>query len=355
MSLVKELQELITTDKLSGFTATPEGHHGGEKVQRLETVVRERFGVAHAVTFNSATSALHAACVAASELVGDPYFVTTPFSFTASASCVLMAGHDVHFVDIEDKTYCINTNLIPDEANVIIPVHLFGHPCDMTALLKRTREKGDFIIEDAAQAITAKFQGRYCGTLGDCGIFSFNQSKQVSCGEGGVLVTNRDDVAEIVKLVRNHGETVYPDKCVLGYNYRMTEVEAVIAYHRFLDTDSAIAKRRRGMYIMESFFGIQRTCGIDDHAAFVYPIRVENNHCVAREMTEMGFFLRAGYLTTPLHRLPIFEGDDCPVADRMWSKELIVTDIIRQEPEVIDRFTKTLQGVLSAEAIPAIA
>ncbi len=348
--LLEEIQELIKSDRLSGFTATPEGHHGGEKVQRLEQAVRDRFGVAHAIAFNSATSALHAACVAASRIRGRR-FAVTPFSFTASVSCVLMAGEPmlgkgIHFVDIEDKTYCMNPDLIPDEVDVIIPVHLFGHPADMDKIMA----KGKFVIEDAAQAIGAKYKGKWCGTIGDCGVFSFNQNKQISCGEGGVLITNNDDVAYITRLVRNHGEVVDDSRWnIVGYNYRMTEIEAIIAWYRLLELDNVIKQRQRGMAEIEWHFGKQRTCGIGEHGAYVYPIRVEDNKKVAEGMTKRGFPLRPGYLTKPLHKIPMYDGhSDCPVTDRLWSKEIIVTDIIKEPFNVIHKFCTELEDIIHA-------
>jgi perosamine synthetase len=253
-----------------------------------------------------------------------------------------MADQRPVFVDIEEKTYCMKPDLIPETVDVIIPVHLFGHPCDMDKIMS----KGKFVIEDAAQAITARYKGKYCGTIGDCGIFSFNQSKQVSCGEGGVLITNRDDVADIARLVRNHGEVI-DNGYTLGYNYRMTEIEATIAYYKFLDVDNIIRCRQVGMREMEQYFGKYRTCDINAHAAFVYPIRVHDNKRIAKEMTERGFFLRPGYLTLPLHRVPIYNGNFCPVADRMWADELIVTDIIRKDRNEIFRFAEALNEVLA--------
>ncbi len=336
-----EIASIIESNKLSGFTATDSGHHGGEKVQRLERVVKDRFEVAHAIAFNSATSALHAACEAARKLTMGNNWAVTPFSFTASASCVLMARQKATFVDIEDKTYCMNPELIPDNTDVVIPVHQFGHPADMDAIMNTDT----FVIEDAAQAIGAKYKGKWCGTIGDCGIFSFNQSKQISCGEGGILITNNDEVAEIACLVRNHGEVI-DFGYTLGYNYRMTEIEAIIAYYRFLELDEILSHRRLGILDLEAHFGKQRTCEIDDHGAYVYPIRVKNNKRVAEAMTAKGFPLRPGYLTRPLHRVPIYGGGDCPVADRMWSDEIIVTDIIKQPPEVVQQFCYEMEDVL---------
>ncbi len=347
LGIYEEIKELIESDKLSGFTATPEGHYGGEKVKRLESEAARKFGVSHAIAFNSATSALHAACEAAKNIVNkvDMKYAVTPFSFTASASCVLMVNRIPVFVDIEDKTYCMNPELIPDDVDVVIPVHLFGHPADMDTIMA----KGKFVIEDAAQAMGAKYKGKWCGTIGDCGVFSFNQNKQISCGEGGMLITNNEDVADIARLVRNHGEVIDPGMWTLGYNYRMTEIEATIAYYRFLKMDEILNHRRLGTLMVEGRFGKQRTCELEDHGAYVYPVRVKDNKKVAEAMTQKGFPLRAGYLTRPLHKVPIYGGGDCPVTDKMWSKELIVTDIIKQPFDDIQRFCYELEDVLHGD------
>jgi len=351
MSAISEIKELLKSDKLSGFTATPEGHHGGKYVRRLEDCVREYFNVDYCLVFNSATSALHASCIACG--IEGFEAICSPFSFSASSSCVKMAGGEVRYADIEDKTFCIN----PEEINVtrdtraIIPVHLCGNMADMDAIMEIADKHNLYVIEDAAQAIGATSKGRYAGTIGHCGVFSFNQSKQISCGEGGVLITNNKRIAVEASLVRNHGECVFPEFRTLGYNYRMTEIEAIIAYHRFKKIETVLEHRRKNAELLTSLLD-----GVDvstpfllpeiEHAWYTYPIKVKDNQYVAREMTRRGLPLRPGYITRPLNTLDIYDYQPCPVTERMWSNELIITDIIKQPKGIVMDFAENLRDLV---------
>jgi len=353
MSAISEIEELLESDKLSGFSATPEGHMGGEKVRRLEDAFKEYFNVDHAIAFNSATAALHAACEALR--VKNSEVICSPFSFSASSSCVLMAKGTVKYADIEDKTFCINPKEIEKQitryTKCIIPVHLCGNMADMDAIMDIAKFCKLHVIEDAAQALGASSKGRYAGTIGDCGIFSFNQSKQISCGEGGMLITNYSGLAHIVRLIRNHGECVYPEWKILGYNYRMTELEAVVAYHKFKRIETVLSHRRKMADILTELLegAVEAPFLLPEieHAWYTYPIKVKDNKYVSDEMTRRGYPLRQGYLTKPLHRLDIHDYQECPVTDRMWREELIVTDIIRHLPGVVRDFAKNLKDVLN--------
>jgi len=191
----EDVATIMESGILSGFRGTPEGHLGGVYVGQLESEFKAFFGVEHSVSFNSATSALHAACIACGIKRGDEV-ITTPYSFAASASCIKMVGATPVFADIEDDTFCIDpaeiVKKITPKTKAILPVHLMGHPADMDWIWPIAQSYGLKVIEDSSQALGATHWNRYTGTIGDCGVFSFNQSKPVSTGEGGMLVTNDD-------------------------------------------------------------------------------------------------------------------------------------------------------------------
>ncbi len=306
--IIKELTNLLYIDKLSGFRGDIGLTEGGRYVQRLEKSFREYFGVRHTIAYNSATSALHAAVVAC----GVKEAIVTPFSFSSSASCVLQAGKKPLFQDIDPKTYCMKPT-----KGTSIPVHLFGGCADLDKF-------EGIIIEDASQAIGSKYKGRYAGTIGDCGVFSFNQAKTISCGEGGMLITNNDEIAFKAKLVRNHGEVVSPENKIVGYNYRMTEMEAIIAFHRFKKLDQIIEQRQKNVLYFRELLGNIK--GVKpqwinpdvDYSWYVYSFEVEDNHEVAKKMTEHGIPLRGGYITSPLNMLPIYEYQPCPICVVIW-------------------------------------
>jgi perosamine synthetase len=260
---------------------------------------------------------------------------------------VEMAGGIPLFADIDPDTYCMDIATTgAAEGEVIIPVHLFGGMTEMDDIMAM----GVPVIEDASQAIGSKYKGRYAGTIGDCGIFSFNQSKTISCGEGGMLITNDDNIAHKAKLVRNHGEVVDPDAGIVGYNYRMTEIEAAIAYHRFQNLDRIIAQRKQNV----DYFGelLATIPGVTpqwinpdvDYSWYVYSFEVENNRKVAKMMTEAGIWLRPGYITRPLN---LAYDQSCPVCEDVWANKLIVTDVISKTREDIDHFISVLRQVMN--------
>lgn len=358
MDIIEEIKGILDTDLLSGFRATQEGHDGGPYVQRFERAIADKFHVKYALCFNSATAALHAACVACG--VGGGTGICSPYTFTASASCVLHTAGFVYFGDIDKNTYCLSPDL---EMKVypwyvikaIIPVHLCGNMANMDEFMHIRDKYGVKIIEDACQAIGSKYHGKYAGTIGDCGVYSFNQSKQISTGEGGCLVTNNDEIEFRARLVRNHGEVVFPMELILGWNYRMTEVEAIIGYHRFQKLDEIIGHRRAMADIITSAIGPTGLllppfvpAGVE-HSYYTYAMKIRglDGHKLCKDMTDRGFPLRVGYVK-PLNLHPIYGNGNqpCPVAERMWQSELIVTDIVKEPKETVERFCSELEGVL---------
>jgi dTDP-4-amino-4,6-dideoxygalactose transaminase len=351
-TILKDIETILETNKLSGFRADIGLTVGGPYVQRLEGAFRLYFTVKHVIAFNSATAALHAACVACD--IGET--LVTPFSFSSSASCVLMAGGNPKFVDINSDTYCLDnddlTEKISKSTRAIIPVQLFGGCADMDFITGIAKDYGAYVIEDAAQALGTKYKGQFAGTIGDCGIFSFNQSKLISCGEGGMLITNNDEIARKAKLVRNHGEVVEPEEHILGYNYRMTEAEAIIAYYRFQQLDKIIEQRRLNVeYFREKLLKLNvEPMPINkdiEYSWYVYAFKVANARKIASRMTEKGIPLRGGYITQTLNKLPIYNPQSCPNAERIWKDEIIVTDVIGKSKEEIDHFIKILREVMN--------
>jgi len=330
------VEEIIKSKLLSGFRGTPEGHSGGKYVQELEEAFRERFGIKYAVAMNSATSALHASLIACGVGKGDEVIVS-PFSFASSASCALMVGAKPVFVDIDPETYCIDPKLvdkaITKKTKVIIPVHLFGHPADMESILDIAEAHHPIaVIEDAAQAIMAESLLGLAGTMGDCGIFSFNQSKHINTGEGGMLVTDDDKIARIARAVRNHAESSDPSLKIVGYNYRLGEIEAYLALEQLKDLDNQLLNRRIMVSHLESGFekeGIPYKKIPIKHACWAFAFKVKHREEVYEKCKAKGLNLNKGY-NEPLYRLPIFDVTDYskfPVTERMWNEELLVIQV----------------------------
>lgn len=220
------------------FTEDPFSFYGGPFVQKLEEEWARFYGVKHAISVNSATSALYAAIGALGLGPGDEAIVS-PFTMSASCSSVLIYNAIPIFADIEEDTFNLDPRSI--EKNItkrtraIVVIHLLGHPADMDSIMAIAKKHKLAVIEDCAQAHGAKYKGKYVGTIGDIGVFSLNVHKTIQVGEGGIAVTNNDELALRLQLIRNHGEVVADQmnyeniNNIIGYNYRMCEVEAAMA------------------------------------------------------------------------------------------------------------------------------
>ncbi|HAD41427.1 MAG TPA: UDP-4-amino-4,6-dideoxy-N-acetyl-beta-L-altrosamine transaminase [Plesiomonas shigelloides] len=241
----------------------------GPQVPAFELALQQATGAQYALAVNSATSALHIACMALGLGAGDRLW-TTPITFVASANCARYCGADVDFVDIDPVTY----NLCPQQLEkklkqaqqngtlpkIVVPVHLCGYPCDMAAIYALSQEYGFHIIEDASHAIGGQYHGEPIGNCrySDITIFSFHPVKIVTTAEGGAALTNCPELAERMALLRSHGITREPSKMQgeshgswyyqqidLGYNYRMTELQAALGVSQMTRLDEFVTRRHQ--------------------------------------------------------------------------------------------------------------
>jgi len=241
----------------------------GPMVPRFEQGVAQHVGASHALAVNSATSALHIACMALGLGPGDRLW-TSPVTFVASANCGLYCGAEVDFVDIDPRTY----NLCPlalasklEQAErdgtlpkVVVPVHLCGQPCDMQAIHSLGQRYGFKIIEDASHAIGGKYQDEFIGNCrySDITVFSFHPVKIITTAEGGMVLTNSAELADKMALLRSHGITRDPalmtheadgpwyyQQIDLGFNYRMTELQAALGVSQMERLDQYVARRHQ--------------------------------------------------------------------------------------------------------------
>jgi dTDP-4-amino-4,6-dideoxygalactose transaminase len=218
----------------------------GERVAEFEQAVARAIGVRHAVAVSSGTAALVVALQAHGIGAGDEVIVPA-FTFGASGNAVLLAGARPVLVDIRPDDYNIDPErvaaAVTPKARAVVVVHLYGHPCDMTAIDAVAQQHGLVVIEDACQALGASWQGRAAGSFGT-GCLSFYATKSVTTGEGGMLVTDDDDLADRARLLRNQGEGERYRTDVLGYNFRMTELAAALGLAQLPRLDGWIERRR---------------------------------------------------------------------------------------------------------------
>ena len=239
----------------------------GPAVERFEHAVAEYCGASHAVAVNSATSALHIACLAAGLRSGDVLW-TSPNTFVASANCALYCGASVDFVDIDPRTYNMSVERLEEKLiaakktgslpQVVIPVHFAGQPCDMMRIAELGREYGFTIIEDASHAIGGKYRDVPVGNCrySNMTVFSFHPVKIITTGEGGMVVTNSSELNEKLVRLRSHGITRDPllmegephgawyyQQVEFGFNYRMTDMQAALGVSQMTRIDEFVARR----------------------------------------------------------------------------------------------------------------
>lgn len=236
----------------------------GPAIPAFEKKVADYVGAKYAVAVNSGTSALHIACLAAGIREGDEV-ITTPITFAASANCVLYCGGTPVFADIQPDTYNIDPEeiekKITDQTKAIIPVHYTGQPCDMEKITAIAKKHGLLVIEDAAHALGASYQGKRIGQVSDMTCFSFHPVKPITTGEGGMVVTNDEKLYQRLLLFRSHGITReeelmtapepgqerggwYYQQVELGYNYRITDIACALGSSQMDKLDGFLAARR---------------------------------------------------------------------------------------------------------------
>jgi len=219
----------------------------GSFTREFEKEFAKYVGVKYAVAVSNGTTALHIALKACGVGPGDEVIVPS-FTFVATATAVLHANAIPVFADIKTDDYTIDVSSVKKKitprTKAIIAVHLFGHPADIKPLKEIAEEHGICLIEDSAQAIGAEYYGRKTGSLADIGVFSFYPTKNITSGEGGMITTNNEDYAEKARLLRSHGQTGYYYFEELGYNFRMTEMQAALGLSQLRKIEKFNSTRR---------------------------------------------------------------------------------------------------------------
>ncbi len=220
----------------------------GEQNKEFEKEFAKYCNVKHGITFSSGTAALHTALVALGIGHNDEV-ITTPHTFFATIEAIMLVGAKPVFVDIDPATYNIDVNKIGNaitkKTKAIIPVHLYGHPVNMDVVMNIAKKEGLYVIEDAAQAHGAEYDGRKVGSFGDIACFSFYPSKNLMvANEGGAAITNNDSLAEKIHLFKDHGRTSFYAHQVLGLNYNLGEIQAAIARIQLRKLDQNNEKRK---------------------------------------------------------------------------------------------------------------
>lgn len=332
----------------------------GPAVPAFEKAITQYCGVNHAVAVNSATSALHIACLALGVGKGDVVW-TSPITFVASANCALYCGADVDFVDIEPRTYNLSAERLAEKLalaekagrlpKVVIPVHLCGQPCDMENIYALGQRYGFKIIEDASHAIGGRYRNEPIGNCrySDITVFSFHPVKIVTTGEGGMALTNDTQLAKNMQLLRSHGITRdagemtyapdgpwYYQQIELGYNYRMTDMQAALGLSQMQRLDEFVARRHvvakrydellANLHLVTPWQNPDSYSGLHLYAIRLKPAQIRNTH---REVFEA---MRAAGIGVNLHYVPVyrqpyysdlgFKAGLCPEAEQYYNEAI---------------------------------
>ena len=334
----KAAAAVIETGILSRYIG---GQHsdfmGGPSVREFESHWAEAFSSKYALAVNSATSGLYAAVGAVGVGPGDEVIVS-PYTMVASVTAAIIYNAVPVFADIDPNTFCLSPESIKEKitprTKAIILVHLFGHPADMDPIMEIARANNISVIEDAAQAPFASYKGQFAGSIGDIGVFSLNSNKHIHTGEGGVVTTNQSELAERVSLIRNHAEAVVGDRGVenivnmVGFNFRMNEIEAAIGLCQLKKGPSLVEQRRENIAYLEAKLeglpGIDlQECAEDiRHVYYVHPLKfdadalnISRRTFVAALKAELpetklkegeGALIGAGYVR-PIYLEPMFQ------------------------------------------------
>jgi perosamine synthetase len=291
----------------------------GPMVTQFEKNFAVLAGVKHAVAVNTGTAALHSAVVAAGVKQGDEVILPS-FTFVATAEAVVIAGGKPVFTDIDPETYNISPEAIEknvtEKTRAIVPVDLYGFSVDIKAIKKIASENNLAVVEDAAQAHGATYAGKPAGVFADAAGWSLYASKNITTGEGGVVTTDSDKVAETLRLIRTHGEKDKYASLMLGYNYRMSEIQAAIGLVQLEKLPNFVAKRRENAKRLSSLLATSDRLKLpmesdeQQHSWYLYTVRLKNaagneRNKILEELQKKGIGAVA-YYVNPVHQMPYY-------------------------------------------------
>ena len=353
----------------------------GPAIEKFEQAVAEYCGAKYAVAVTNATSALHIACMAAGLGTGDTLW-TSPITFTASANCGRYCGADVDFVDIDNDTYNMSVTALKEKLEkaevkpkVVVPVHLAGQSCDMEEIHKLAEQYGFMVIEDASHAIGADYKDTKvgCCKYSDMVVFSFHPVKIITTGEGGMVLTNNEDLYKKLTLYRSHCITREPELMTkeadgpwyyqqigLGFNYRMTDVQAALGYSQLTKVDKFVTRRRQ---LAARYNDLLKNLPVKlpyqnpetNSSWHLYLVRVDFSKVnktkkqIFAEMKEKGVCLNLHYI--PVHTQPYYQNlgfkhGDFPVSEKYYEEAFTLPLYYSLTDEQQDCVVSALKEVL---------
>ncbi len=368
---IRAVEEVLRSDFLTQ----------GPAIERFEKRVAEYCGAKYAVAVTNATSALHIGCKALG-LTDGGLLWTSPITFVASANCGRYCGADVDFVDIDDRTYNMSVDALEAKLksteripNVVVPVHLAGQSCDMERIHELSKRYGFSVMEDASHAVGADYKGGKVGSCrySDLTVFSFHPVKIITTGEGGMLLTNNAELYEKLKLYRSHGITRDPalmthepdgqwyyQQIDLGFNYRMTDIQAALGCSQMDRLDEFVSRRR---YLAARYDELLKDLPLktpyqseDTNSSWhIYVVRLDRSAVkkskvqIFDEMRARDVALNLHYI--PVHTQPYYERlghrpEECPAAMEYYAEAFTLPLYYRLTDEQQDYVVESLREIL---------
>lgn len=291
----------------------------GRRVEEFEEAFAKFVGTKYAIAVNSGTAALHIALLTQGIGEGDEV-ITSPFTFIASANSILFTGAKPVFADIEEDSFNIAPDKIDEKitprTKAIMPVHLYGQPCDMKRIMRIAQEHGLIIIEDACQAHGAEYERKKVGLFGT-GCFSFYPTKNMTTGEGGMITTNDKDIAQKARMIRSHGQRQRYFHEILGYNYRMTDIAAAIGLCQLGKLEEFNSKRiENAKFLTRGLSGIKGLIppsikSNTQHVFHQYTVRITQDFGIPRDELRQKLMNKGiateVYYPLPIHKQPLYQ------------------------------------------------
>ena len=316
---------------------------GGKRVRDFESLLRDYLKVKHVIAVNSGTASLYAALLAA-DVKQDDEILLPSFTFVATANSIVAAGAKPVFVDINIEDYTIDVSdlkaKITSKSKAIIPVHLYGHPSDMDQIIELANKHSLDIIEDACQSLGSIYKKKQTGTMGIMGCFSLYASKVLTCGEGGAVTTNNDDLADKLKMIRNHGMVEGYDTHIFGLNFRLPELSAAIAKAQMNKLPKMLDLRRRNAELLSELLypiadrnKIQLPYETDEKRFnwYLYTIAFDKNN-LRDKIKEKMINDKIGatiYYKPPVHKTPYYDmllsSKENKLAKTSWASEHVLS------------------------------
>ena len=313
-----EEEKREVTSVLEENALTTAARDGGKRVRDFESLMKNYLKIKHLVSVNSGTAALYAALLAAGIKQGDEVLIPS-FTFVATANAVVAAGGRPVFVDVNKDDYTMDASdlkaKITKKSKVVIPVHLYGHPCNIDEIGELAEKHSLNIIEDACQSLGSSYKKKQTGTFGALGCFSMYASKVLTAGEGGAVATDSDELADKLKMIRNHGMVEGYDTRMLGLNLRLPELSAAVAKVQMQKLDNMLEIRRRNAELLTKLlfdsskkYDVKLPEETDDKKFnwYLYTVALSSERDQIKNTLVQNNVGATVYYSPPVHKMPFY-------------------------------------------------